>query len=35
MEGGGGPLAQAWCPAATAAAYRDVPAAIVWAFRVG
>ena len=33
MEGGGGPLAQAWCPAATAAAYRDVPAAIVWAFR--
>jgi SAM-dependent methyltransferase len=33
MEEGGGPLAQAWCPAATAAAHRDVPAAIVWAFR--
>ena len=35
IEGGGGPLAQTWCPAAAAAAYGDTPAAIVWAFRVG
>lgn len=30
VEGEGGPLAQAWCPDASAAAYRDTPAAIVW-----
>jgi SAM-dependent methyltransferase len=33
-EGEGGPLAQHWCPKASAAAYRDTPAAIVWSFRV-
>jgi SAM-dependent methyltransferase len=35
VAGEGGPLAQQWCPAASAAAGRDTPAAIVWAFRVG
>ena len=34
VEGEGGPLAQYWCPEASAAAYRDTPAAIVWSFRV-
>lgn len=34
IEGEGGPLAQQWCAAASAAAYRDTPAAIVWSFRV-
>jgi ubiquinone/menaquinone biosynthesis C-methylase UbiE len=34
VNGEGGPLAQQWCPAAAAAAYRDTPAAIVWSFRV-
>lgn len=34
IEGQGGPLAQQWCPDASAAAYRDTPAAIVWAFHV-
>jgi SAM-dependent methyltransferase len=34
VKGGGGPLAQQWCAAASAAAYRDTPAAIVWSFRV-
>jgi ubiquinone/menaquinone biosynthesis C-methylase UbiE len=33
IPGEGGPLAQAWCPAAAAAAYRDTPAAIVWQFQ--
>jgi SAM-dependent methyltransferase len=33
VEGEGGPLAQHWCPDASAAAYRDTPAAIVWSFR--
>lgn len=31
--GHGGPLAQAWCPEAAAAAYRDTPAAIIWQFQ--
>jgi SAM-dependent methyltransferase len=30
VEGEGGDLAQSWCPAAAAAAYRDTPAAIAW-----
>jgi SAM-dependent methyltransferase len=34
VKGAGGPLAQHWCAAAAAAAYRDTPAAIVWSFRV-
>jgi SAM-dependent methyltransferase len=34
VAGGGGPLAQHWCPAACGAAYRNTPAAIVWSFRV-
>lgn len=34
VDGEGGPLAQEWCPQASAAAYRDTPAAIVWSFRV-
>ena len=34
VAGEGGPLAQLWCPAASAAAGRDTPAAMVWAFRV-
>jgi SAM-dependent methyltransferase len=33
-EGEGGPLAQQWCPEASAAAYRDTPAVIIWCFRV-
>ncbi len=33
-KGDGGPLAQHWCPKASAAAYRDTPAAVVWSFRV-
>jgi SAM-dependent methyltransferase len=34
IEGEGGPLAQEWCPEAAAAAYRAMPAAIVWQLRV-
>ena len=34
IEGEGGPLAQEWCPDAAAAAYRVMPAAIVWLLRV-
>lgn len=34
VDGQGGPLARQWCAAASAAAYRDTPAAIVWSFRV-
>jgi SAM-dependent methyltransferase len=34
VEGEGGPLAQEWCPEAAAAAYRAMPAAIVWQLRV-
>jgi SAM-dependent methyltransferase len=33
-DGAGGPLAQEWCPAASTAAYRDTPAAIVWELSV-
>jgi len=32
VDGEGGPLAQALCPAAAAAAYRQTPGAIVWKF---
>jgi SAM-dependent methyltransferase len=34
VDGAGGPLAQQWCAPASAAAYRDTPAAIVWKFLV-
>jgi SAM-dependent methyltransferase len=34
VDGAGGPLAQQWCAAASAAACRDTPAAIVWSFHV-
>ncbi len=34
VDGEGGPLAQQWCPDASAAAYHDTPAAIVWRFAV-
>jgi hypothetical protein len=34
VEGEGGPQAQAWCADASAAAYHDTPAAIVWSFVV-
>jgi SAM-dependent methyltransferase len=34
VDGEGGPGAQEWCPAASAAAYRDTPAAMVWELRV-
>jgi SAM-dependent methyltransferase len=34
IEGEGGPLAQQWGPDAAAAAYRSMPAAIVWHLRV-
>jgi SAM-dependent methyltransferase len=34
VEGEGGPLAQRWAADASAAAYRDTPAAILWRLRV-